>query len=142
LTHTDSFLNAYKTFCKSLAFLMSPPFAPTFGGHAREPSLLDPRNSLNGLLEVLLRSTNVDQRGIKGVMPHQLSNSMQWDGCCHAIAKPMTQIMGMDIRKLCLSGVLLDQISHSSFSQSSLCLCRTKERSASTRLGSLQDRIC
>src|SRR5947207_4861629 len=74
-------------------------------------------------------------------MSHQLSNSMQWTGCCHPIAKAVTQIMRMDVTQLCLSGIFLDQIPHCPLSQSSLCLCRTKQWDRSMRLGDLQDRI-
>src|SRR5260370_21545125 len=49
--------------------------------------------------------------------------------------------MRMDVTQLRLSGILLDQIPHCPFSQSRLCLCRTKERDGSMSLGGLEDRI-
>src|SRR5581483_9453674 len=65
--------------------------------------------------------------GVKRVMSHNLSNSVQRNNFRHPIAKAVAQIMGTEISDLSLGSIFCHQISQGLPSQRLLCFFRGKK---------------
>src|SRR5947208_13072511 len=57
-------------------------------------------------------------------MPHNLRQSMEWDGLCHPIAETVTQIMRTDIRERGLARIFFDDVAQGTFRESMFRLAR------------------